>query len=59
MLSTNNHSHCIHRKRNKALALPELIAIALGGMIAALAAYSYVKLAVYYKYEGATYSFYK
>ena len=77
-----------HRKRNKNLALTELIAIALGGMvgggiftilgisvsmignltpiaiiigglIAALAAYSYVKLGVYYKDEGATYSFYK
>jgi amino acid transporter len=77
-----------HRKRNKSLGLPELIAIALGGMvgggiftilgisvsligvftplaiivggiIAALAAYSYVKLGVYYKDEGATYSFYK
>ncbi len=78
----------IHRKRNKNLGLPELIAIALGGMvgggiftilgvsvslignltpvaiiigglIAALAAYSYVKLGLYYKDEGATYSFYK
>lgn len=34
-------------------------AIILGGIIAALAAYSYVKLGVYYKDEGATYSFYK
>ncbi len=78
----------IHRKRNKALGLPELIAIALGGMIgggiftvlgisvsligvytplaiilggliAALAAYSYIKLGVFYQDEGATYSFYK
>jgi amino acid transporter len=78
----------LHRKRNKALGVPELIAIALGGMvgggiftilgisvamigvftpiaimlgaiIAALAAYSYVKLGVYYQDEGATYSFYK
>jgi amino acid transporter len=77
-----------HRKRNKNLGLPELIAIALGGMvgggiftilgisvsmignftpiaiivgglIASLSAYSYVKLGVYYKDEGATYSFYK
>ncbi len=77
-----------HRKRNKELGLPELIAIALGGMvgggiftilgisvsmignltpiaiiigglIAALAAYSYVKLGLYYKDEGATYSFFK
>ena len=84
----NNHKHDIHRKRNKALGVPELIAIALGGMIgggiftilgisvsmigvftpvaiilggiiASLAAYSYVKLGVYYKDEGATYSFYK
>ncbi len=35
------------------------LAIALGGMIATLAAYSYIKLGVYYKDEGATYSFYK
>ncbi len=84
----NNHNNSIHRKRGKALRLPELIAIALGGMvgggiftilglsvsligvftplaiilggmIASLAAYSYVKLGVYYKDEGATYSFYK
>ncbi len=77
-----------HRKRGKNLGVPELIAIALGGMvgggiftilgisvamvgvytplvivigglIAMLAAYSYVKLGVYYRDEGATYSFYK
>ena len=77
-----------HRKRNKTLGLPELVAIALGGMvgggiftilgisvsmigvftpvaiilggvIASLAAYSSIKLGVYYKDEGATYSFYK
>jgi len=88
MTSTNNHQNHIHRKRNKALGVPELIAIALGGMvgggiftilgisvsmigaftplaiilggvIASLAAYSYIKLGVYYKDEGATYSFYK
>lgn len=88
MQSSKNHSSCTHRKRNKALGVPELIAIALGGtigggiftvlgisvsmigvftpvaillggIIAALAAYSYVKLAVYYKDEGATYSFFK
>jgi len=35
------------------------IAIIIGGLIAALAAYSYVKLGLYYKDEGATYSFYK
>jgi len=35
------------------------VAIALGGLIAMLAAYSYIKLGVYYKDEGATYSFYK
>jgi len=35
------------------------IAIAIGGFLALLAAYSYVKLALYYKDEGATYSFYK
>jgi len=85
MISSNKS---IHRKRDKALGIPELIAIALGGMvgggiftilgisvsmigvytpiaiilggiIATLAAYSYVKLGVYYKDEGATYSFYK
>jgi len=84
---TNNNKN-IHRKRNKALGIFELIAIALGGMIgggiftvlgisvsligvftplafviggllAVLAAYSYIKLAIYYKDEGATYSFYK
>ncbi len=78
----------IHRKRNKSLGLPELVAIALGGMvgggiftvlgvsvslignltplaiflggiIAMLAAYSYVKLGKYYKDEGATFSFFK
>lgn len=74
--------------RNKTLGVPELIAIALGGMvgggiftilgisvalvgvftpvviiiggiIALFAAYSYIKLGVYYKDEGATYSFFK
>lgn len=78
----------VHRKRDKNLGIPELVAIALGGMIgggiftvlgisvsmigvytpialliggllAYLAAYSYIKLGVYYKDEGATYSFYK
>jgi amino acid transporter len=82
------NSHSCHRKRGKVLGVPELIAIALGGMvgggifsilgiavsmigvyapvaiilggsIAVLAAYSYIKLGVYYKDEGATYSFYK
>ena len=76
----------IHRKRNKNLGLPELVAIALGGMVgggiftilgvsvsmigtltplaiffggmlALLAAYSYVKLGTYYMDEGATFSF--
>jgi len=88
MIFSNNHNNSIHRKRNKALGVPELIAIALGGMVgggiftilgisvsmigvftplaiiigglvAALAAYSYIKLGVYYKDEGASYSFYK
>ena len=36
-----------------------LIAIILGGLFAALAAYSYVKLGVYYQDEGASYSFFK
>ncbi len=35
------------------------IAIGFGGVIAGFAAYSYVKLGVYYLDEGATYSFYK
>jgi amino acid transporter len=35
------------------------VAIIIGGLIAALAAYSYVKLALYFKDEGASYSFYK
>lgn len=35
------------------------VAIMIGGMIAALAAYSYIKLGVYYQDEGATYSFFK
>ncbi len=35
------------------------IAIIIGGLIALLAAYSYVKLGLYYKDEGATYSFFK
>jgi len=84
----NNHKYNIHRKRNKTLGVPELIAIALGGMVgggiftilgisvsmigvftplaiivggllAMMAAYSYIKLGVYYKDEGATYSFFK
>jgi amino acid transporter len=78
----------LHRKRNRDLGYPELVAIALGGMvgggiftvlgisvamigaatpfaiivgglIAILAAYSYVKLGKYYKDEGASFSFYK
>lgn len=35
------------------------VTIILGGLIASLAAYSYIKLGVYYNDEGATYSFYK
>ncbi|HHJ34198.1 MAG TPA: APC family permease [Gammaproteobacteria bacterium] len=35
------------------------LAIIIGGVIALLAAYSYIKLGIYYKDEGATYSFYK
>ena len=35
------------------------LAIIVGGLIASLAAYSYVKLGLYYRDEGATYSFYK
>lgn len=84
---TKNNNY-IHRKRGKVLGIPELIAIALGGMVgggiftvlgisvsmvgaytplaiiiggvvAGVAAYSYIKLGVYYKDEGAAYSFYK
>jgi len=35
------------------------VAIVIGGVIAALAAYAYIKLGVFYKDEGATYSFFK
>ncbi len=35
------------------------IAIALGSLVAGFAAYSYVKLGLYYKDEGATYAFFK
>ncbi len=35
------------------------VAILLGGLLAFLAAYSYVQLSNYYKDEGATYAFYK
>lgn len=35
------------------------VAFVLGGVLATLAAYSYIKLGVYYKDEGATYSFFK
>jgi len=35
------------------------LAIFIGGIIASLAAYSYIKLGVYYQDEGATYTFYK
>lgn len=86
-MSLTNNNSC-HRKRGKTLGVPELIAIALGGMVgggifailgisvslvgvftplviiiggmfASLAAYSYIKLGVYYKDEGATYTFFK
>ena len=35
------------------------IAILIGGILALFAAYSYIKLALLYKDEGATYSFFK
>ena len=35
------------------------LAFIIGGFLAFLAVYSYIKLAVYYKDEGATYSFFK
>jgi len=87
-MNSNHRNYSCHRKRGKNLGIPELIAIALGGMVgggifsilgisvslvgvftplvifiggivASFAAYSYIKLGVYYKDEGATYSFYK
>jgi|GEM_PF-3815635 len=33
MAFTNNHNNSCHRKRNETLGVPELIAIALGGMV--------------------------
>lgn len=88
MSDTKHISPSCHRPRGKTLGIPELIAIALGGMIgggiftilgisvslvgvytplaiiiggilASFAAYSYVKLGVYYKDEGGGYSFFK
>jgi len=41
------------------LGVPEFIVIALGGVIAIMTAYTYIKLGVYYKDEDATYSFFK
>jgi len=35
------------------------LAFVIGGSLAALAAYSYIKLGLYYQDEGATYSFFK
>lgn len=35
------------------------IAFIIGGLLAMLASYSYIKMGVYYKDEGATYSFFK
>lgn len=35
------------------------VVIFIGGILASFAAYSYIKLGVYYKDEGATYSFFK
>ncbi|MDX1803475.1 MAG: APC family permease [Alcanivorax sp.] len=83
-----SHHPTLCRQRQKALGVPELVAIALGGMVgggiftvlgvsvamigvftplaigiggalAALAAYSYIRLAVYFRDEGGTYSFFK
>ncbi|MDQ7047006.1 MAG: APC family permease [Sulfurovum sp.] len=88
LMLDNFKDKMIQIKHPKQLGLPELIAIALGGMIgggiftvlgisvsmigvytplafilggllAIMAAYSYIKLGVYYKDEGATYSFFK
>ena len=33
MIQAANHNNSFHRKRNKSLGVPELIAIALGGMV--------------------------
>ena len=35
------------------------VAFVIGGLLATMAVYSYIKLAVYYKDEGATYAFFK
>jgi amino acid transporter len=35
------------------------VAIAIGGVVTALASYSGIKLGIYFKDEGATYSFFK
>ena len=88
MAQNNRSALSPHRARGKNLGVPELIAIALGGMVgggiftilgisvamigvytplsiiiggllASLAAYSYIKLGVFYRDEGATYSFFK
>jgi amino acid transporter len=88
MEQSDNTAISSHRARGKNLGVPELIAIALGGMVgggiftilgisvamigaytplsiiigalfASLAAYSYIKLGVFYRDEGATYSFFK
>lgn len=88
MIFRHHRKRAIHRQRGKNLGVPELIAIALGGMVgggiftilgisvamigaltplaimiggifAGLAAYSYIKLGVYYRDEGATYSFFR
>jgi len=88
MIFRHHRKRAIHRPRGKNLGVPELIAIALGGMVgggiftilgisvamigaltplaimiggifAGLAAYSYIKLGVYYRDEGATYSFFR
>ncbi|AKS40782.1 APC family permease [Wenzhouxiangella marina] len=87
-MPSKHPSRSCHRSRGKTLGVPELIAIALGGMVgggifsilgisvalvgvytplviaiggvlAGLAAYSYIKLGVFFRDEGGAYSFFK
>jgi len=63
MFFANINNNSIHRKRNKALGVPELIAIALGGMVGGgiftILGISVSMIGVYYRDEGASYAFYK
>lgn len=44
---TNSTNNSCHRSRDKSLGVLELVAIALGAIVALMAACSYVKLGVY------------